>query len=43
MRFKRGMARKIARRKTVRATLALRVADQAGNVRTASKRLRLRR
>jgi hypothetical protein len=42
MRFKRGMARRLGRR-TVRAELSLTAADEAGNKRTSTRALRLRR
>jgi len=43
MRFKRGMARKLGRSLPVRAQLKLIAADAAGNSRTATRRLKLRR
>jgi hypothetical protein len=43
MRFKRGMARRLSRGPAVRATLVVTAADEAGNRRTAERRLRIRR
>jgi hypothetical protein len=42
LRFKRGMARRLGRGPAVRASLTLTAADEAGNVRSASRTLRLR-
>jgi len=43
LRFKRGLARKLHRAAPIRATLKLTAADGAGNKRTTSRRLKLRR
>jgi Thrombospondin type 3 repeat len=43
MRFKRGLARRLAGRPAVRAVLEVTVADQAGNSRTTARTLRLSR